>query len=319
MHPLPHVSLGHYPTPIEELPRLRQYLGSVPRLYVKRDDLTGAGFGGNKVRKLEYLLADALAQSADAVITCGGRRSNHCRITAACCARLGLECHLILNRTAGPENPASLYLNRLYGAHLHFVENRADRSPEMERVAADLRAAGQQPYIVPLGGSVPLGALGFLDAARELASQVEQPFDAIYACSSSGGTQAGLDAGLQLAGWRDTRLVCVSPDDGSEAITGQVAQIRRGLAELAGRAPAELERPLEVNDRFAGPGYGIPTPESEAALELLARLEGLVLDPVYTAKTMAAMLMDLRSGRFDEQHRVLFWHTGGQIALFTAE
>jgi D-cysteine desulfhydrase family pyridoxal phosphate-dependent enzyme len=286
-------------------------------LFVKRDDLTGAGFGGNKVRKLEYLIAEALRNGADTVLTCGGLRSNHARITAAAAARAGLACHLILNKTAGPAHPASLFLNELYGAEVHVVESRTDRNSRMQAVAEELQRAGRKPFVIPLGGSIPLGALGFVDAAQELAEQAE-PFDVIYVCSSSGGTQAGLDAGLQIAGWRETRLIGVSPDDSETAIATEVGKIRNGIAELLDRDPLSLSRPLHVNDGFIGEGYGIPSADSEAALRLLAKLEGLVLDPVYTSKAMAALLSDVQRGSYRSDQRVLFWHTGGQVALFTA-
>ncbi len=313
---IPRLEAGFYPTPLEPMPRLRAHLGpACPELFIKHDDYTGAGFGGNKIRKIEYMLADALAQGADTIITMGGVRSNHARATAALCARFGFRCVLVLNQTkAVPDRPASLYLDGLYGAEIVRVADGVERQPTAERLAARFAAEGRKAYVIPLGASVPLGALGFVRAAEELAARTRD-IDYIYHSSSSGGTQAGLDAGLRLCGMESTRIVGVSPDDSSESIATHVAEIATGVAALLG-APW-TPRPVHVEDGFVGEGYGVPTEEGSAAIALLARLEGVVLDPVYTAKAMAAMLSHVGEGRFRPSERVVFWHTGGQIALFT--
>jgi 1-aminocyclopropane-1-carboxylate deaminase/D-cysteine desulfhydrase-like pyridoxal-dependent ACC family enzyme len=294
--------------------RLRAELGSrCPHLRSKRDDYSGAGFGGNKVRKLEYMLAQAVADRADTLITVGGVRSNSCRVTAALAAKLGLECHLVLN--GSPDGmPASLFLDELYGAKLHYVKSREDRMPAAERLAKELAAQGLTPCLIPLGASVPVGALGYVRGISELLEQGVRP-DAIYVSSSSGGTHAGLEAGLQIFGLKETRLVGVSPDDPAPQIGFTVARIVEGLAILLGLE--SLQRSLIIEDSYVGPGYGIPTADSEAALRLLARTEGVVLDHAYTAKAMAAMLDALRMGHFDREETVLFWHTGGQMSLFS--
>ncbi len=312
----PRLEAGFYPTPLEAMPRLRAHLGAgCPEILIKRDDYTGAGFGGNKIRKIEYMLADARAQGADTVITMGGVRSNHARATAALCARFGFRCVLVLNQTrAVPDRPASLYLDALYGAEIIRVADRSERQPTADRIASELAAQGRKAYVIPLGASVPLGALGFVKAAGELAAQTHD-VNWIYHCSSSGGTQAGLEVGLRANGMESTKLVGVSPDDSSASIAAHVAEIAAGTAKLLeiGWTP----RAIHVDDGFVGEGYGVPTPEATAALELVARLEGAVLDPVYTAKTMAALFAHIREGRFRPTDRVVFWHTGGQIALFT--
>jgi 1-aminocyclopropane-1-carboxylate deaminase/D-cysteine desulfhydrase-like pyridoxal-dependent ACC family enzyme len=319
---IPRLELGLSPTPLRPLERLRTVLGG-PRLWIKRDDWTGAGFGGNKVRKLEYYFARGLEQGATAVITTGGERSNHCRITAALAAQLGLECHLVLNRSAAPAaaEPASLWLDQLYAARIHYVERREERAPAMERLAAQLAAAHLHPLVIPLGASTPLGALGFVRAAGELAGQASElgfvP-DYIVHATSSGGTQAGLVAGCRLFGLDNVVVAGVSADDPAAEIAATVTGIIAGI-ETELEAPAgTLKAEARVDDGFIGPGYGVPSPAGEEALRLVARTEGVVLDPVYTAKAMAGLIEWVRTGRIPAGSDVIFWHTGGQMALFSA-
>ncbi len=321
---IPYLAASHGPTPIEELPRLRAALGRAPRILIKRDDYLGPGFGGNKVRKLEYLLAEAQAGGVEVVITCGGVKSNHARVTAALCARYGLRCELVLNPAAvgyaGLE-PASLRLDRLYGARLHLVGTRAERDVTMARLAAEYQQAGERVMTIPLGASVPRGALGLVRAAGETAAQLEArglEVDALYHCSSSGGTQAGLVVGRALFPRLAGEVIGVSPDGLAAEITGTVAGIVEGVGELLGLPPGTFDEPVTVLDDQIGAGYGIPTPEGEAALALVAQTEGIVLDPVYTAKAMAGLLDRIRRGLIAPTQTVLFWHTGGQLALFYA-
>jgi D-cysteine desulfhydrase family pyridoxal phosphate-dependent enzyme len=326
---IPHLSLGHFPTPLEELPRLRAELGgsrAVPRLLIKRDDYSGPGFGGNKVRKLEYVLAKAVADKAETAITVGGLRSNHARITAAMCARLGIETFLVLNGTVDSLSlrPASIALEELYGAKVHLVASRDDRVPAMESIARDGEKRGKRVVQIPLGASSPLGALGYVRAAAELKTQLTDlgfSVDHIFHASSSGGTQAGLIAGCRLAGL-ETRIIGVSPDEAKEEIESEIRRILKGLGEFIGESPGgrDLEAAqVEVLDDFIGPGYGIRSSEGTEALRLLARSEGIVLDDVYTAKAMAALISSIQKNRFKEDDTVLFWHTGGQMAMFYAE
>ncbi|MDQ3011530.1 MAG: D-cysteine desulfhydrase family protein [Acidobacteriota bacterium] len=326
LHAIPRLSFGHYPTPIEELLRLRtaliQEVGirKVPHLFIKRDDYTGPGFGGNKVRKLEHVLAKAIADGAEAVITCGGLKSNHARVTAAMCARLGLRCVLVLNEPAHELTlkPASLRADELYGAEIHRVGNRDERNPTMEMIAARLRSEGKNVVVIPLGASIPLGAIGFVKAVEEGAAQLKtmsvRP-DYVFHSSSSGGTQAGLVAGDQLFGLAAKRIIGVSADDPSDSISAEVGRIIHGIGQLL---KVEFDKAVTVLDEYVGPGYGIDSPASVAAIELLARNEGLMLDPVYSAKAMAALIDWIKQGKFDENDNVLFWHTGGQLALFYA-
>ena len=320
---IPHLNWGHYPTPLEELPRLRASIGNCPQLLIKRDDLTGPGFGGNKVRKLEYLFAKAVADEADVAITVGGEKSNHARITAELAARLGLRSILVLNsaRPDDSENqltPASLALDRLFGAEVHLVKTREERVPAMQAIARELRSQGRRVIEIPLGASMPLGALGYVRAAQELAAQLAArnvSVDYIFHASSSGGTQAGLEVGCQLAGI-DTQIIGISADDPSSTIAAEIRAIIRGIAEMLGLPHGNLKDDVTVIDDFIGPGYGLASAESDAALKLLARTEGIILDQVYTAKAMSALLAWISEGRLSERDTVLFWHTGGQMALF---
>jgi len=297
------------PTPVQEMSRLRAALGGGPRLIVKRDDAIPFGFGGNKVRKLEFVVADGLAAGADVLVTVGGVQSNHARATAAAAAKLGLGCVLVLNGSP-PERPtANAVLDRLLGAQIEYIPSRAERRAASDEVMARLRAEGRHPYFVPLGASTPVGALGFVSAVDELVEQGVVP-DVIVHAGSSGGTQAGLVAGLarhRLA----TRVIAVSADDPAESVAATVRDIVRGIDGLSG-----FDGPIEVDDRHVGAGYGAPTDASRNAQELAARTEALFVDHTYTAKALGALVTYVRDGRFDANQTVLFWHTGGQVGLF---
>ncbi|MGE0127421.1 MAG: 1-aminocyclopropane-1-carboxylate deaminase/D-cysteine desulfhydrase [Blastocatellales bacterium] len=316
---IPHLDFGHYPTPIEEAPRLRKSLGEgAPRIFVKRDDYTGPGFGGNKVRKLEYALAKAVADGAEVVITSGGVKSNHARVTAAMCAKLGIHCILVLNPAAvSPEglDPASLAADKMFCAVPIHVMNREQRARVVESTAENLRSQGKNVSVIPIGASTPLGAMGFVRAVEETKAQLEAMntrIDYVFHSSSSGGTQAGVVAGCQLFGW-NVKVIGVSPDDPSASISEEVGRIIRGAGEMIG---AELNEEVTVLDEYAGDGYGIPSPQGHEALIRVARTEGIILDPVYTAKAMAALIDWIRQGKLTEKDNVMFWHTGGQLALF---
>jgi len=312
---VPSVALALYPTPLEDLPRLRAALGQGPRLVVKRDDAISFAFGGNKVRKIELVAARALAEGADTLLTVGGVRSNHARVTAAAAARLGLACRLIINGSPPVRLAGNALIDSLVGAEIEYVASRADRVPAMRRAAQELRRAGRRPFEVPLGASTPLGALGYVRAVGEVIDQGLRP-DVIVVSASSGGTLAGIRVGAELFGL-ECQAIGVSPDDPAEAIEREVRTIIEGMGPLLGLDGAALARGsgFEIDDRWVGEGYGIPTPESREATQLAARTEGLLLDPAYTAKTMAALVGYLRRRRFHESQTVLFWHTGGQIEL----
>ena len=313
--PIPSIPLAPDSTPVEELERLRRALALDARLLVKRDDAIAFAFGGNKVRKLRYVAAAARGCGADTLITTGGVQSNHARVTAAVAARLGMRCVLVANGAAPDRPTGNALLDRLLGAEIVYVDSRDGRGPAMEQAATDTRKRGGIPYVIPLGASTPLGAVGYVAAIAELAVQIDPP-DFIVHATSSGGTQAGLLAGCALAGWR-TRIIGISADDPSPSLTARIRELLAGVAELLQVDACRIEEcDIEVDDRFVGGGYGVPTAGSREAIELAARSEALFLDPTYTAKAMAALIARARAREFASGTTVLFWHTGGQVGLF---
>lgn len=313
---IPALALGELPSPIEHLARLRAALGVETRILVKRDDAIPFGFGGNKVRKLSIVIAQAVADGADTLITVGGVQSNHARATAATAAKLGLRCHLIANGTKPDRLTANALLDSLLGAEIEYVASRTDRVPAMQRAAARVRAAGGRPAEVPLGASTSAGAIGFVRAVGEMLQQGVRP-DVIVHATSSGGTQAGLVAGCALHGLA-TRVIGVSADDPAADVERTVRSIIAGMSEPLGEMMAEVARAVtvEVDDTFVGGGYGVATPASSEAQQLAARTEALFIDHTYTAKALAAVIAYVRSGRIPRDATVLFWHTGGQVGLF---
>ena len=314
---LPVVPLAAHSTPIDDLTRLRAALGpAAPRLLMKRDDLLSFAMGGNKVRKMQRVAAEARAAGATRLITCGGVQSNHARVTAAAGAVLGLKVTLVLNGAEPSTLTGNARLDRLFGADVRYVSTRDARAPAMTEVAHDSRAAGETPFIVPLGASTPSGALGFARGVMELAGVDPSP-DFIVHATSSGGTQAGLIAGCALFGIR-AEVIGISADDPAASLQATVGGLIAGMADRLGAKAASLggDRPIEVDDTQVGEGYGQPTTASLEAAELTARTEGIVLDPVYTAKAMAGLIARIRSGHFPRAATVLFWHTGGLPGYF---
>jgi 1-aminocyclopropane-1-carboxylate deaminase/D-cysteine desulfhydrase-like pyridoxal-dependent ACC family enzyme len=308
---LPRALLVGPPTPVQRLERFERAISSKAAIFMKRDDAIPFGFGGNKVRKLEFVLGAALREGKNTVITCGGVQSNHCRATAAAAARLGLSCHLVLSGGRPEVITGNTRLDELYGAKLHFVADRAERAPAMEALAASLSGEGRSPLIIPLGASTPLGALGFTLAIFEMIGQGQRP-DLIVHASSSGGTQGGLLAGLALTGLTP-RVVGVSADESAPALREVVETIERGVLELLGSDTRILD--AEVQDGFVGEGYGLATKASFEAQTLLARSEAIVVDHTYTAKALAGLIALLRGGAVKDGGSVLFWHTGGQVGV----
>lgn len=317
---IPQLSLAPAATPVDDLSRLLDAIPSPTsghaalRLLVKRDDAIPFGFGGNKIRKLQLVAAQAMADGADTLITTGGIQSNHARATASVAARLGFGCVLVANGTP-PERPtANALLDRLLGADVRYVGSREARAPAMEAAAEELRNKGRRPFVIPLGASTPLGAAAYAMAVTELLTQIPAP-DLIVLSTSSGGTQAGLIAGCRLHGV-STRIVGISADDPSAAIGAEIRRILGGLEELLGLTSGSLAgAPIEIDDSFVGDGYGIPTQPSIEAIELAARREALFLDPTYTAKAMAGLIARARGNELGAG-TTLFWHTGGQVGLF---
>ena len=304
------------PTPCEELHNLRRLLGCRARLIAKRDDAIAFAFGGNKVRKIRLVAAQARAAGADTLITTGSLQSNHARVTAAAAAKLGMRCVLVLNGVRPVGAKANTLLDQLLGADIRYVATREERAREMERAADDVREQGGIPFAIPLGASTPLGASAFVAAIAELAGQIEPPEVIIHA-SSSGGTQAGLVAGCALAGWQ-TQVIGISADEPSAALHSTVRTLLSGVGDLLRCGSARFESsPVIVDDEFVGGGYGVPTTASREAVDIAARTEAVFLDHTYSAKAMAGLIARARAGAFDSITTVLFWHTGGQVGLFS--
>jgi len=313
---LPSVVLAAGVSPVEELTALRRALGGGPRLLIKRDDALTFAFGGNKVRKMQLVAGDALRAGADTLITAGGVQSNHARVTAAAAAKLGMRCILVVNGVPPESATANALLDRLLGAQIRYVSDRAERTAAMEAAADDERARGRRPYVIPIGASTPLGAAAFVDAVAELHRQLASPPDVVVHATSSGGTQAGLVAGCRIHRL-PTRVIGISADEPSATLAAEIRRIMDGLPDLLGTHADDLAgADIVVDDRFVGGGYGVPTDESRGAIELLARTEAIFLDPTYTAKAMAGLIARIRSRELTDDQTVLFWHTGGQVGLF---
>lgn len=307
------VRFAHLPTPIEELKRLSAELGG-PRIFVKRDDETGLALGGNKTRKLEFLVADALARGARTLITAGAAQSNHCRQTAAAAAKFGLACVLVLNGSPPEALSANLLLDKLFGARIVWVAERKDREKIQKDIFAELEARGEAPYFVPYGGSSPIGALGYAFAVEETLAQGMHP-DCFVFGTSSGGTHAGLVLGAKVFGYRG-KVLGISIDESEAWLKARVSSLASDASELLG--PRIDIGPGEViaDDSYCFAGYGVLTDAEKEAVKLFARMEGLLLDPVYTGRAAAGLIDLVRKGFFRKDESVLFWNTGGQPALF---
>jgi 1-aminocyclopropane-1-carboxylate deaminase/D-cysteine desulfhydrase-like pyridoxal-dependent ACC family enzyme len=293
------------------LERFERAIASPNPIFIKRDDAIPFGFGGNKVRKLELVMAQALLEGANSVITCGGVQSNHCRATAAAAARLGLQCHLVLSGVEPAERSGNTTLAEIFGARIQFVADRSERNPAMAALAAALRSRGEKPKVIPLGASTALGAAAFALAVFEMMDQGHRP-DVIVSASSSGGTQAGLLAGLAMTGLQ-ARVIGVSADESEASLVRTVEELERGVLELVGSAAAPGN--AEVRDGFIGDGYGHPTEASREAMSLLACSEAIIVDHTYTAKALAGLIALVREGSLAREASLLFWHTGGQVGV----
>ena len=318
----PRIDLCHVPTPLEFMPRLTQHLGG-PQIWIKRDDCTGMALGGNKARKLEFLLGEALQQGADHVVTLGALQSNHVRQTAAAAARLGLACTVILeHRHPNPDyaylHNGNMLLDGLLGAEIVNCPGGTDMPAALRQVGDQLRAKGHWPYLIPSGGSNPLGTLGYVKAAQELLLQAqEKKFapDHVVVASGSAGTQAGLVVGL--AAQASTASVQGFAVSQAEHLQHQrVAALAAATARFIGHTDELPPQAVRVNADYLGEGYSIPSAAMVDAVQQVARLEGILLDPVYTGKAMAGLMDWARTGRFRRDENVVFIHTGGQAGLF---
>ena len=316
------IHLASTPTPLVPARNLARALGVEPdRVWLKLDDYTGFGLGGNKVRKLETELSPDRLEGVDTLITCGGPQSNHARVTAAAAAHLGLRCVLVINGEAADPPTGNARLHRLLTPEIITVAGRAEREPAMERARLEAEARGGRALVIPIGASTGRGALGYALAMVELGIQLENTAGLdpasiwIFTATSSGGTLAGMVLGASLLGWRDTRIVAVSADDPADEIRERVLGLARDGAELIGYQGDLAADELTVTDAYVGEGYGVRTAASLEATKLLARSEGVLLDPTYTAKAAAGMADWVRSGRVASSARIVFWHTGGQPGL----
>ena len=316
---IPRESLGFFPTPLVELKKLSQKLNG-PKIFMKRDDNTGLALGGNKTRKLEFILGDALDKSADTIITAGAAQSNHCRQTAAAAASLGLECHLVLGGEEPKHLDGNLLLDKIFGAHIHWAgsNRKGENIPDIVKI---LKAAGKQPYVVPYGGSNELGALAFVEAFKELIEQAKHTdtvFTHIVFASSSGGTQAGLMLGNQLlkTAYQIVGINIDKGDDDKVPFDQYIISLANSTAKLMTLDYQFSQADLILNSDYVGQGYGIIGTLENEAISITAQTEGILLDPVYTGRAMGALLHMIRSGDIKKTDQVLFWHTGGAPALF---
>jgi D-cysteine desulfhydrase family pyridoxal phosphate-dependent enzyme len=309
---IPRIRIAQLPTPVEKLPHLSAVLGG-PQLWVKRDDQTGLAFGGNKTRKLEFVLADAQAHGARTLITVGAAQSNHCRQTVALAARFGMHCILVLSGDPSQAASGNLLLDQLFGAEITWT-SREERKLTLKKTFENAKENGREPYLIPLGASDPIGTLGYMVAFNEMLSQ-QIPADWIVVASSSGGTQAGLVLGAHLQAWKG-KVLGISIDEPAEYLQGMVARLASNASVLAGERLNINPEDVLVNDDYLGRGSGVMDgPEREAIL-LFARQVGLLLDPVYTGRAAAGLIDLIRRSFFKPGDTVLFWHTGGTPALF---
>lgn len=319
----PRVRLAHLPTPLEPAPRLGEVLGI--DLWIKRDDCTGLAGGGNKTRKLEFLLGEAFEQGADTLVTQGAVQSNHVRQTAAAAAAHGLKCEIILEERTGSKavdytRNGNVLLDRLFGATLRSVPGGTDMAAELETTAAEVRARGGKPYVIPGGGSNPVGALGYVDCAREIVVQADEldlAVDHIVTATGSAGTHAGLVAGLAVMG-ADIPVLGIGVRAPKPKQEENVLKLARETAALLGRPDAVTAGVVVADCDYVGEGYGLVDEAVVEALKLAARTDGLVLDPVYTGKAMKGLIALAKSGRFQGE-TVVFLHTGGAQGLFGYE
>ncbi|WP_201605330.1 D-cysteine desulfhydrase family protein [Psychrobacter sp. JCM 18903] len=316
---IPRQSLGFFPTPLIALSRLSKALDG-PTIFMKRDDNTGLALGGNKTRKLEFIMGDALAQGADCLITAGAAQSNHCRQTAAAAASLGLECHLVLGGEEPEQTSGNLLLDKIFGSHIHWAgANR--KGEDIPKIVEQLTKQGKKPYVIPYGGSNELGALAFVEAFKELESQRESMdvlFTHIVFASSSGATQAGLMLGKKILN-SPAQIVGINIDKGKTdkvPFDQYTVALASSTASLIGANHQFTESDLTLNSDYVGEGYGVVGTLENEAIAMTAQTEGILLDPVYTGRAMGGLIDMIRSGKIKKTDRVLFWHTGGAPALF---
>jgi D-cysteine desulfhydrase family pyridoxal phosphate-dependent enzyme len=311
----PRLHFAHLPTPVEAMPRLSAALGG-PWLLIKRDDQTGLAFGGNKTRKLEYLLADAQQQDAHTLISAGAVQSNHCRQTVAAASKFGMDCILVLFGDPPDPPDGNHLLHHLLGAEFVFTE-REKVADTLNDVYAKAQAAGRKPYLIPYGGSNPIGVVGYVNAMLELEEQDVHP-DWIVFPSSSGGTQAGMLVGARMSGFMG-RILGISVDEPAAVLKPRVAELATATAKYLDKPWIFTPDEVLVNDDYTGGGYAVMGEPEVEAIRLFARTEALLVDPVYTGRAAAGLIDLVRKGFFKNTDTVLFWHTGGGPALFASK
>jgi L-cysteate sulfo-lyase len=313
---LPRVRLGYFPTPLDELPRLSRALGG-PRLLVKRDDQTGLATGGNKTRKLEFSVGEALRRGADTLVTMGGVQSNHVRQTAAAAAIHGLRCVVVLRGSSPSQVTGNLLLDHLLGAQVVFSGERT-REEVASSIVAEQQAAGRRPYLIPVGASDEFGAPGFVAAMEELDAQLKERslhVDRIVLASSSYGTQAGLCVGAKALG-STVQIAAIAIDSRRDELQAGVADLASRTARRLGIEASVSPSEVVAYDGYLGGGYAVMGEPEREAIQLAARSEGLLLDPVYTGRAMAGLIDLVRKGELGKRETILFWHTGGSAALY---
>lgn len=312
--------LAFLPTPIQKLEKLSKALDG-PEIYLKRDDLTGGVVGGNKIRKLEFVLAHALDNGYDTLITCGGLQSNHCRATAFVASKYGLECHLVLKKTEEPKIEANLFLDKLAGAHIHYIPSEGyekELDHILENLKEKLDSEGRKAYVIPTGASFGIGNFGYIKSCEEISKQCKESntnFDYIVTAVGSGGTYTGLKIGQELF-LPNTKVIGFNISDDKEHFVKQILKISK---ESSAYTDIEInidEKDIHIIDGYVGLGYAKSTPEELKFIRDIARLEGVVFDPVYTGKAMFGLVDQIKKGTFKKGEKVLFVHTGGIFGIF---
>jgi D-cysteine desulfhydrase family pyridoxal phosphate-dependent enzyme len=315
MRNIPRVKIAHLPTPIEPLPRLSAELGG-PNLYVKRDDQTGLAMGGNKTRKLEFLVAEALANGAKTLVTAGAGQSNHCRQTAAAAARFGLDSILVLVGSPPAAMTGNLLLDRLFGSQIIWTTLN-ERDFVLQQAFEAAWENGRRPYLIPYGGSNTTGATAYAYAIQEMLKQGFSP-DWIVFPSSSGGTHSGMVLGARLFGFTG-QILGISVDEDQETLNGRISTLATLTADFLGESYQFSPQEILIDANYIGQGYGVMGEPEKEAISLFARFEGLLLDPVYTGRAGAGLIDLIRCGKFRREETILFWHTGGVPALFASQ
>ncbi|GAA0178754.1 pyridoxal-phosphate dependent enzyme [Clostridium sediminicola] len=312
--------LALLPTPIHKLEKLSELLGG-PEIYLKRDDITGGVVGGNKIRKLEFVIADAIDKGYDTLITCGGMQSNHCRATAFAASKLGLDCHLILRKNETPVIEANLFLDKLAGADIHYIDNEKyenNLQGILKEVQDKLEKEGKKAYIIPTGASFGIGNFGYLKAVEEISKQCkeeENKFDYIVTAIGSGGTYTGLSLGKKLY-LPETKIVGINVCDDKEHFTERIKKIWKESFAFMDKEIPLVDGDINIIDGYVGLGYAKSTQEELKFITEIARLEGVVFDPVYTGKAFLGLVDQIKKGSFKKGEKILFIHTGGIFGIF---